>query len=323
MFSLDRLTCFVAVAEELHFGRAADRLHMTQPPLSRQIQILEKEVGVQLVIRTSRPVTLTPAGIAFLPEARRILYLVEGAALTARRVPDGDLGSVTIGFTGAAAHAVLTPLIKSAGDLLPDVDLRLREMISSAQLEALSRGQLDLALARPPLNRPGIESQPLLREPLVAALPSGDPLAYGPRRLTIQDFDDQPVVMYSHIEARYFYELLVNTFSLAGCSPRYVQYVTEIHTMLTLVQSGIGLALVPASAARLRLDGVVFRPVDTEWDLPVALDAAWLSDNDNPALHKLIRNVLPRALAIVGHIKDSDADLRTRDTSQETIHSRY
>ena len=112
MFSLARLSCFIAVAEELHFGRAAERLHMTQPPLSRQIQQLEAELGVQLIDRTTRSVTLTPAGVAFLPDARRILQLAEGAALTVKRVPAGDLGTVVVGFTAASAHAVLPRLLE-------------------------------------------------------------------------------------------------------------------------------------------------------------------------------------------------------------------
>ena len=106
MFSLARLSCFVAVAEELHFGRAAERLHMTQPPLSRQIQQLENELGVQLIDRTTRTVTLTPAGVAFLPDARRILQLAESAAQTVKRIPEGDLGTVVVGFTAASAHVV-------------------------------------------------------------------------------------------------------------------------------------------------------------------------------------------------------------------------
>ena len=156
MFSLNRLSCFIAVAEELHFGRAAERLHMTQPPLSRQIQQLESEVGVQLIDRTSRSVTLTAAGSAFLPEARRILDLAEGALLTVRRVPTGDLGTVVVGFTGASAHAVLPQLLDATREKLPDVKLVLREMVSAAQMESLAVGDLDLGLARPPLKRPGI-----------------------------------------------------------------------------------------------------------------------------------------------------------------------
>lgn len=292
MFSLNRLTCFIAVAEELHFGRAADRLHMTQPPLSRQIQQLENEVGVQLIDRTSRSVTLTAAGVAFLPDARRILDLAEGAVLTVRRVPAGDLGTVVVGFTGASAHAVLPQLLDKAREVLPDVELVLREMVSSAQMEALAVGDLDLGLARPPMKRPGIASRPVLHEPLVAALPTAHPLAER-SKLTVEDFDDQPIIMYSPVDARYFHELLISTFTVLGVTPRYVQYVTQVHTMLVLVRSGTGTALVPESAATLQPDGVVFRPVDTTPKRPVELDAAWRIDNANPALHRFMSDVLP------------------------------
>ena len=126
MFSL-AVSCFVAVAEELHFGRAAERLNMTQPPLSRQIQLLASELGVQLLDRTSRSVPLTPAGPAFLLEARRILRLAEGAAQTVKRIPAGDLGTVVVGFTAASAHAVLPRLLETVRERLPDVKLDLRE----------------------------------------------------------------------------------------------------------------------------------------------------------------------------------------------------
>jgi DNA-binding transcriptional LysR family regulator len=164
VFSLARLSCFVAVAEELHFGRAAERLHMTQPPLSRQIQQLENELGVQLIDRTTRTVTLTPAGVAFLPDARRILQLAEGAAQTVKRIPAGDLGTVVVGFTAASAHAVLPRLLETAREKLPDVKLDLREMVTAAQIEGLMTGELDLGMARPPLKRPGLVSRPLLHE---------------------------------------------------------------------------------------------------------------------------------------------------------------
>lgn len=173
MFSLSRLTCFIAVAEELHFGRAAERLHMTQPPLSRQIQQLESELGVQLIDRTSRSVTLTAAGVAFLPDARRIVRLAESAALTVKRVPAGDLGTVVIGFTAASAHAVLPRLLSDVRAALPDVELVLREMVSSIQIDALASGELDLGLVRPTVTRPGILTRPIHREALVAALPEG------------------------------------------------------------------------------------------------------------------------------------------------------
>ncbi|KAA0116772.1 LysR substrate-binding domain-containing protein [Mycolicibacterium sp. P9-22] len=293
MFSLARLSCFIAVAEELHFGRAAERLHMTQPPLSRQIQQLETELGVQLIDRTTRSVTLTPAGTAFLPDARRILQLAESAALTVRRVPAGDLGTVVVGFTAASAHAVLPRLLEQTRSILPDVKLELREMVSSVQIEALMSGEIDLGMARPPLKRPGIVSRPLLHEQLVAALPAGHPLAEQARELTLNDLDGQDFVMYSPVQARYFNELLISTFTIAGATPRFVQFVTQVHTMLVLVRSGIGIALVPASAATLHPEGVVFRTIGAFRERPVELDAAWRGDSTNPALLRLLRDVLP------------------------------
>jgi len=294
VFSLARLSCFIAVAEELHFGRAAERLHMTQPPLSRQIQQLEAELGVQLIDRTTRSVTLTPAGVAFLPDARRILQLAESASLTVKRVPAGDLGTVVVGFTAASAHAVLPRLLDRTRELLPVVKLELREMVSSVQVEALMTGELDLGMARPPLNRPGLVSRPLLHEQLIVALPLEHPLAGITRQLTLSDLDGQDVIMYSPVQAKYFNELLISTFTIAGAAPRYVQYVTQVHTMLVLVRSGIGMALVPASAATLHPDGVVFRSIGAFRERPVELDAVWRSDSTNPALLRLLRDVLPQ-----------------------------
>lgn len=294
MFSFSRLSCFIAVAEELHFGRAADRLHMTQPPLSRQIQQLEAELGVQLIDRSTRSVALTPAGVAFLPDARRIVQLAEGAALTVKRVPAGDLGTVVVGFTAASAHAVLPRLLERAREQLPDVKLELREMVSAVQLEGLASGEIDLGMARPPLKRPGIVSRPLLHEQLVAAIPAGHPLAGLTRQLTLNDLDGEDVVMYSPVQARYFNELLISTFTIAGATPRYVQFVTQVHTMLVLVRSGIGIALVPASATTLHPEGVTFRSIGAFRERPVELDAAWRSDSTNPALLRLLRDVLPQ-----------------------------
>jgi DNA-binding transcriptional LysR family regulator len=293
MFSLARLTCFIAVAEELHFGRAAERLHMTQPPLSRQIQQLESELGVQLIDRSSRSVALTAAGAAFLPDARRIVSLAESAALTVRRVPAGDLGTVAVGFTGASAHAVLPRLLEAARERIPDVKLVLREMVTSQQIEALTNGELDLGLVRPILPRPGISTRPIHHERLIAALPQQHPLA-SEEHLTVEDFDDQPVVMYSPVDARYFHELLISTFTIVGASPRYVQYVTQVHTMLVLVRSGLGMALVPASAETMKPEGVTFRQVTAVRDRPVQMNAAWRSDNSNPALHRMMKDVLPQ-----------------------------
>lgn len=210
-----------------------------------------------------------------------------------RRVPAGDLGTVVIGFTAASAHAVLPPLLDATRDKLPDVELDLREMVTAAQIEGLMTGELDLGMARPPLKRPGLVSRPLLHEQLIAALPTGHPLASLERQLTLNDLDGQDVVMYSPVQARYFHELLISTFTIAGATPRYVQTVTQVHTMLVLVRSGIGIALVPASAATLHPEGVAFRTIGAFRERPVELDAVWRSDSTNPALLRLLRDVLP------------------------------
>jgi len=282
LFELSQLRCFVAAAEELHFGRAAERLHMTQPPLSRQIQILERVLGVQLLARTSRIVRLTSAGRTFLPEARRILHLAESAAVSTRRTAAGDLGSVAIGFTATGSYSFLPELIIAARERLPGVDLVLEEMVTAEQVEALASRRIDVALLRPPVRRE-LDSLRVVREPLLAALPADHRLAKG-RRPALGDFDRQPFVMYSPYEARYFYDLLAAIFAKAGVAPRYVQHMSQVHAILALVRAGLGAALVPAAAASLQFQGVVLRPVETRPARPVELYLAWERNNDNPAL---------------------------------------
>src|SRR6201746_1209699 len=141
MFEFSQLRCFLAVAEDLHFGRAAQRMNMTQPPLSRQIQLLEHELGVTLFERTSRAVKMTPAGRTFLPEAKQMLRLAEGAIVSAKRVARGEVGPVTVGFTPGSSHAFVPRLVAAAMEKMPDVDLVLREMDSAHQMEALAAGR--------------------------------------------------------------------------------------------------------------------------------------------------------------------------------------
>ena len=283
MFDLSQLRCFVAVAEELHFGRAATRLNMTQPPLSRQIQVLEHIIDAPLLERTSRSVRLTPAGRSFLPEARRILKLAESASQVARRIALGKTGSLKIGFTAAAAYGFLPELIAACRARLPEVDFSLKEMVSGDQLEALASGQIDAGLLRPPIARPELLTRRVVAEPLLAAIPDKHPLAAA-ETVSIGDFDGQPFVMYSPYESRYFHDLLVAQFARAQILPRYVQHLSQIHSILTLVRAGLGLALVPESAARLRFDGVLLRPIRTQPARPVELHLAWRRDDDIPLL---------------------------------------
>lgn len=293
MFEISQIRCFVAVAEELHFGRAAERLNMTQPPLSRQISLLEHHVGTQLLERSSRIVRLTAAGKSFFPEAARLLRLAEEAALTARRVAKGEQGSLAIGFTAASGYGLLPQLIRALHERSPGISLTLREMVSRAQLEALATRQLDIGLIRPLGERNEFDSQALFRERLVLAVPAAEAGRW-PQEPGLECLHGKPFFMYSPYEARYFYQLIVGLFECEDVAPDFVEYVSQIHTMLALVSSGMGVALIPEAATRLRFEGVVLRPVVTTPERPVETVCAFRGDNDNPVLEVFRRDVLSR-----------------------------
>ncbi|GAB3630517.1 LysR family transcriptional regulator [Pandoraea terrae] len=295
MFDLSQLRCFVAVAEELHFGRAAERLHLTQPPLSRQIRLLEHQVGAQLLERSSRSVKLTMAGRSFLPDAARILRLADEAAATARRVAAGAAGSLAIGFTASVGYGLLPSLVREVRTRSPGVRLVLKEMVSGAQLEALDARQIDLGLLRPPVEHGELTVLPCSQESLVLALPEAMATDW-PDTPTLAAFDRQPFLMYSPYEARYFHMLVTRLFESAGVQPDIVEYVSQIHLMLALVRAGMGVALIPAAAATLRFEGVVYRPVRTSPAHPVELCFTFRKDNDNPAFGAL-KDVLYKSVA--------------------------
>ncbi|WP_433160464.1 LysR family transcriptional regulator [Kribbella sp. CA-247076] len=285
MFSLDQLTAFVAVAEELHFGRAAERLSMTQPPLSRQVQKLERAVGVRLLERDNRRVVLTEAGRAFLTEARRLLALVETAGDLARRVDQGAAGTLRLGFTATSAIRTLGPLLRRISADLPDVDVILHERVTSAQLDGLLRGELDLGLGRPPFDTRLLDSRIVFREPLCAVVPSNHRLAVVDRPLTPADLAGEPVISYSPDQARYFHELTIRFF--AEARPRIEQRVQQILTVTLLVAAGRGVALVPASARHLGVEGVTYCEVGVPGE-PVELHAIWHREAANPVLHRVL-----------------------------------
>ena len=289
-FTLEQLRGFVAVADELSFRRAAERLRMTQPPLSRQIQKLERQIGVQLLERDSRSVTLTAAGGAFLTEARRLLAMAESAPALARRVSTGSAGLVRIGFTAVAAYGALGDVLAVLGDELPGVDVDLFEMVTRDQVQAVLHGEIDLGLARPPFDEEKISSRPLRREALLVALPAGHRLLDLRRTLDGADLRNAPLIMYSAARARYFYDLVVSLIPVAH--ENVVHSVSQILTMMWLVAAGRGIAVVPASAARLGIVGVEFAALHTPVRDPVELDALWLLESRNPALGKVLRALI-------------------------------
>lgn len=289
MFELSQLRCFVAVAEELHFSRAAERLNMTQPPLSRQIRLLEHSVGVELIERSSRSVRLTAAGRAFLPEASRILRLAQEAAFKARRAAQGEQGHLAIGFTSASGYSLLPEVVRRLRACCPGVSLTLKELVSTVQVDALNAGELDLGLMRPHAINAELVSIPLVTESLMLAIHEDDADNW-PLVPTLECLHGKPFVMYSPFEARPFYQMLSERFARAGVVPDIVEHIGQVHTMLALVRAGMGVALIAEGAGRLHFEGLVMRRMDTE---PVQTVCVHRRDNDNPVLQLFRREVLP------------------------------
>jgi len=289
MFTLDQIRCFVAVAEELHFGRAADRLSMTQPPLSRQIQKLERTLDVVLLERDHRTVRLTEAGRAFLVESRELLATADRAPTTARQVAAGHEGVVRIGFTAAAGYGVLGPLLSTLTAALPRVQLDLAEMVTGEQTDALAAGSIDLGLARPPFDAETIGSTLLLAEDLVLAVPETHPLASRRDGITDDEFSSLPLIMHSSLTARYFYDLAVRLLPIDH--RKVVHTVGQITTMIALVRAGRGAALVPESARFLGVHGVSLVPLGPHATCVVELHAIWNRRNANPALRRAVSHL--------------------------------
>lgn len=274
------------VAEELHFGRAAQRLFMTQPPLSRQIQLLERSLGVQLLDRSNRQVRLTVAGRQFLRDAQHLLAYTEQASDSARRLASGDAGQLVIGFTAVSGYHMVPELLRAAGQSLPDIGFELHEMVSSDQTEALAANMLDIGFVRHVDPRPGWSYQLASREPLVVVMPDGHPLAER-AQLAVTDLAHQPFVMYSPKEGRYFYDCIVGLFASAGVLPRYLYYLKQTHSILGLVRAGLGIGIVPASARELYIGHLQFRPL-ADVQLSADMYMVYRDDNDNPALPRFI-----------------------------------
>lgn len=291
MYTLDQVRCFQAVAEELHFGRAAERLNMTQPPLSRQIQKLERAVGVPLLERDNRHVELTTAGAVFLEEARRLLTAADAAPALARKIAAGRAGVLRLGFTAASGFSLLGTLVQEIAEFMPDVDLDLQELVTIEQIEAIRRGELDLALGRPPFDQESFDSRLLLSEDLVLAVPNGHPFARLDRPVVVGDLRDQALIGHHPTKARYFYDMVVRYIDVEHANVAHV--VSQILTMCSLVAAGRGVAFVPESARLLGLPGVTFVELG---DVPhgvVELHAIWNRDAKNPALHEFLRFLHP------------------------------
>ena len=264
--------CFVAVAEELHFGRAAVRLGLAQPPLSQRIKALEEELGVRLFERTSRRVVLTPAGEAFWGEAREVLKQAGRARDVARKVGLGQGGRLAVGFVNPAMDAFLAEALARFRTEAPEVVLDLRDLSSREQVEGLAAGRLDLGFVRFVDQRlPGLTVEVVSRERYVVVLPKGHALA-GVSRIPLSKLAREPWIFPPRADSPRLHEALAAAFARVGVEPEVVQEARSKFTVMSLVAAGLGVALVPAAARAWRRRGVVFREIDGE--LPVVELAA-------------------------------------------------
>jgi DNA-binding transcriptional LysR family regulator len=260
---LRHLRYFVAVAEELSFTRAAERLHIGQPPLSQQIQALEAEVGAQLLERSKRWVRLTEAGKLFLADARRVLALSEQAMVTARRAQRGEAGELRVGFTFSTPFTPLfAQVIRSYRQAYPGVALTLHEMATMHQLAALEARELDLGFVRT-MSGPVPESiklTELRQDPLLLVLPSDSPLARK-KKVAVKDLEGLPFVMYPKDAGTGIYPQIFRLCKAAGFTPQIAMEAGEASTIIGLIAAGIGVSVLPSSFDRIHMEGVTYRPL--------------------------------------------------------------
>ncbi|MBH9428808.1 LysR family transcriptional regulator [Pseudomonas aeruginosa] len=299
---LRHLRYFIAVAEELHFGRAAERLGISQPPLSQQIQALEEEIGARLFERTNRRVELTDAGRLFLDESRQVLAQVDKAVLLARRAHLGELGELKIGFTSSAPFTSTIPSsIHAFRKAYPDVHLDLQEMSSRQVLKALLEESLQVGVIRPLALPDAVHWVEWFREPLGAVLRADHPLAAGSEDgLAIAALAEEPFVFFPRSYGTGLYDQVIALTRQAGFSPRIAQEASEAMTIIGLVSAGLGVSILPASFRRTRVDGVVYRTLSD----PAATTAVWLVRRQNEGS--------PLALSFIDLVTREAASLRRR-----------
>jgi DNA-binding transcriptional LysR family regulator len=284
---LRHLRSFLAVAEELHFGRAAARLHISQPPLSQQIRRLEDELGARLFRRTKRRVELTPAGQAFLTEARQTLVQAERAVRAAQRAERGELGELVVGYLIAAAYGPLPDVIRMFRRRFPDVDLRLQYLRSVQQRHALLNRQIDVGFVRPQAADPRLIYEAFWRESVVVALPGNHPLT---RRtiVDVSDLETELFVLLAPEDAGAFYDQVLALCRSAGFTPRVAHRVPDLHAAIALVAAGLGIGPVPAAIQGFKRKGVVYRPLRPH-TFGIEMGLAWRRDDDSPLVQQFRR----------------------------------
>ena len=287
---LRHLRYFVAVAEELHFGRAAARLHISQPPLSQQIRLLEDTLGAQLFRRNQRNVRLTHEGEVLLAHVKPLLARWDETPEIVAAAKRGDTGFLRIGFTAASAYYLIPTALDSFTQRFPAVELALHEMVSTDQVRGLLENRLDVSLMRPHARHPELPWRKLLDEPLMVVLPVRHPLAAGPA-IDLPSLQRLPVISFTPATSPYLSGMVEGLLSRGGHTPTIVQRATQPQTLISLVAAGLGVALVPELISRHRFDRVVYRPLAVD-DPPVAeMDVCWRRQAASPLLDNFLSSL--------------------------------
>lgn len=286
MVELRHLRYFLAVAEEKHFGRAADRLHMAQPPLSNQIKQLEAELGTVLFERTTRRVDLTEAGALLMERARQILADVEATEIDVAEVGRGAAGVLRLGFSGTATYRLMPEVVRVARERLPLVRLQIAgEMLTPQMEEALLENRLDIAVLRPPVRSAELELDQIQASRLVVALHRNHALAAEAGPISIDELAEEDIVSYPQSSS--VFSVVAELARQAGFRPRIVQEATETSTLIALVGAGLGVGFLPGSQALPLNSSIVIRPL--AGDVSLGMATAWKSGNDSALLSSFVQ----------------------------------
>ncbi|NWF61100.1 MAG: LysR family transcriptional regulator [Fischerella sp.] len=295
---LRHLRYFVTLAEELHFGRAAERLHIAQPPLSQQIQQLETELGFQLFHRTKRTVQLTEAGQIFLGEVQQILRQLEQAVQAGRQASRGLRGQVVIGFVSSAAYNVLPTILRTFRTCIPDVNLELHELTTDQQLQWLRDGRIDVGFLRPPVEEDTFCWEIIFHESLVVALPEVHPLA-NQSSVSLSSLKNELFILFPRPLAPGLYDSIISFCQQANFSPTVAQEAIQMQTIVSLVAAEMGVAIVPESLQHLQRTGVVYKPMQ-ELTPKVTLAMIWRRENTSATVQRFLEVVREVAVSWQG-----------------------
>lgn len=287
---LRHLRYFLAVAEELHFGRAALRLQMAQPPLSQQIKQLEAELGVQLFARTRRQVSLTAAGAVLQHEAKALLVQLEQAVSKTQQADRGEVGSLAIAFVSSAMYSLLPNYLKQFREQYPQVAIFLHELSTQEQIQGLLENRLDIGFMRPPVEHKTLNVKSVLQESLVAALSVNHRLATQ-KKISIGDLQYESFVLFPRAKATHLYDQIISVCQQGGFSPKIVQQAAQMQTILSLVTAELGVAIVPESLCNLQRRGVCFIPfIETTSLSEVCM--VWSQSKVLPVVENFVKSLL-------------------------------